>query len=125
MKRTRVDLHTPKMLIIQFHTTKIIIIQFHTPSVWRKCLPYNFHIWKLYDWHFLFFFFNRKPNFVRKQTFSEKNFLLNFFFLCVHNVVHDTIMLAFFHLIFFSKTLKIPISFVWCVDVCLDQCLII
>ena len=40
---TRVDLHTPKMLIIQFHTTKIIITQFHTSSVWRKCLSYSFH----------------------------------------------------------------------------------
>ena len=40
---SRVDLHTPKMLIIQFHTTKIIIIQFHTSSVWRIYLPYNFH----------------------------------------------------------------------------------
>ena len=40
---TRVDLHTPKKLIIQFHTTKIIIIQIHTSSKWRKYLSYNFH----------------------------------------------------------------------------------
>ena len=40
---SRVDLHTPKLLMIQFHTAKIIIIQFHTTSVWRKCLSYNFH----------------------------------------------------------------------------------
>ena len=57
----RVDLHTPKMFIIQFIQQKIIFIQFiqqkiifiefHASSVWRKRLSYNFHIWKLYDWH--------------------------------------------------------------------------
>ena len=40
---TRVDLHAPKMLIIQFHATKIVIIQIHTSSERRKCLSNNFH----------------------------------------------------------------------------------
>ena len=46
---------------------------------------------------------------------------------CLHNVVLDRIILAFiyFWLNFFSsKTLKIPISFVWGVYIRLDLCLI-
>ena len=33
---TRVDLHKPKMLILQFHTPKMLIIQFHASNVWKK-----------------------------------------------------------------------------------------
>ena len=45
------------------------------------------------------FFFNRKSNFVRKQTFFEFFFYMQNLIFCVHNVVLDTIKLAF---IFFS-----------------------
>ena len=33
---TRVDLHTPKMHILQFHTPKMFIMQFHTSNVWKN-----------------------------------------------------------------------------------------
>ena len=55
--------------------------------------------------NFFVFFFNRKSNFVRKQTFFGKNFRTQNLILCVHNVVLDTIKLAF---IFFSIN-KIPL----------------
>ena len=96
----------------------------------KKCFPYNFHIWKLSDWHFLkatqkicpkvfwkfapkFFFqpqfeFCTQTNIFRKKKFLHAKF--NFF---VHNVVLDTIILAFFPFLFnfFSKTLKFPYFF--------------
>ena len=43
--QSRVDLHKPKMLILQFHTPKIIILQFHTSNVWKNAnqtTSYNF-----------------------------------------------------------------------------------
>ena len=73
---SRVDLHTPKLVIIQFHTSSVwknachtIFIQFRKICLilikqsgdkktevlvfWKKkCLSYNSHIWILYDWHF-------------------------------------------------------------------------
>ena len=50
--------------------------------------------------HNFFFFFNRKSNFVGKQTFFEKKtFCMQNLVFCVQNVVLDTIILAFF---FFS-----------------------
>ena len=42
------------------------------------------------------FFFNRKTNFVRKQTFFEIFFCMQNLLFCVHNVVLDTIKLAVF-----------------------------
>ena len=114
----------------------------------KKCLSYNSHIWKLYDWQFFggdtknfssyfenlaqkffCFFFQPQIDF-RTQTniFRKKNFCMQNLIFCVHNVVLDTIKLAFifFSLNFFSsKTLKIPLSFVWGVNVRFDQCLII
>ena len=66
--------------------------------------------------------FRTQTNIVQKNVFCMQNLIF-----CVHNVVLDTIKLAFifFSLNFFFKTLRIPISFVWGVNVCLDQCLII
>ena len=54
---------------------------------------------------FCFFFFIRKSNFVRKQTFFEIFFCMQNLIFCVHNVVLDTIKLAFifFSLKFFFK----------------------
>ena len=51
------------------------------------------------------FFFNRESNFVRKQTFFEIFFCMQNLIFCVHNVVLDTIKLAFifFSLIFFFR----------------------
>ena len=53
----------------------------------------------------IYTFFNRKLNLVRKQTFSGKNYFAwkISFFLCKHNVVLDTIKLAFFHIFFFQN----------------------
>ena len=85
--------------------------------------------WKLYDWHFFdgdtkifpnnfeklpqnffCFFFNRKFNFVRKQTWkmwnpSEKKNFMQTLISCVHNVILDTLVLVFysFHLNFFFR----------------------
>ena len=58
-------------------------------------------ILKVWPKNFLFFFFNRKSNFVRKQKFFEKFFCMQNLISCVNNVVLDTIKLAF---IFFSLT---------------------
>ena len=55
---------------------------------------------------FFRFFFNRKSIFVRKQTFFEKKKIcMQNLIFCVHNVVLDTIKLAFifFSLNFFFK----------------------
>ena len=73
---TRVDLHTPKMLIIQFHTTKIIIIQIHTSSKWRKCLSYNFHTFSINNRNKI----NQFSDFLRtvEQTGDKKTDLKNF-----------------------------------------------
>ena len=54
---------------------------------------------KIWPKKFFVFFFNRKLNFVRKQTFFEIFFCMQNLIFCVHNVVLDTIKLAF---IFFS-----------------------
>ena len=78
-------------------------------------------ILKIWPKNFFVFFLNRKSNFVRKHQIFRNFFCMQNLIFCVHNVVLDTIKLAF---IFFSKTLKIPISFVWGVIVSLDQCLI-
>ena len=78
-------------------------------------------------WPKIFFFFNGKSNFVRKQTFFENFFCMRNLIFCVHNVVLDAIKLAFIFFspnFFFSKTVKIPISFAWSINICLDQCLI-
>ena len=91
----------------------------------KKCLSYNSHIWKLYDWHFFdgdtknfssnfenlaqnffCFFFQPQIDF-RTQTniFRKKNFCMQNLIFCVHNVVLDTIKLTFifFSLNFFFK----------------------
>ena len=74
----------------------------------------------------LFFFSTANRILYANKHFPKKSFCKQNFIFWVHNVVLDTIMLAFFFSIkIFSKTLKIPISFVWRVYVCLDQCLII
>ena len=77
VRNTRVDLHTPKMLIIQFHTTKIIMIQFHTSNLWSKCLTYNFHTFSKNNRKKL----NRFCGFLRtvKQTGDKKKLILNLF----------------------------------------------
>ena len=127
----RVDLHTPKMLVIQFHTAKILIIQSLTSSVWRKRLSYNFHTLSKNNRtkmkRFLRLFENSWTDWWQKKTdfkfflkkmlamqfpytrqkfwkfvtnfFSFKcksNFVAKIYFFCVHNVVLDTIILAFF-----------------------------
>ena len=56
-------------------------------------------ILKIWPKKFFVFFFNRKSNFVRKQTFFEIFFCMQNLIFCVPYVVLDTIKLAF---IFFS-----------------------
>ena len=96
----------------------------------KKCQSYNFHIWKLCDWHFFdgdtkffpnsFGLLPRKlfcsfstPNraLYANNHFPKKKFACKIYFL--YNVVLDTIIMAFFSflLLFLSKTLKIPIFF--------------
>ena len=84
-------------------------------------------ILKICPKNFFVFFSTANRVFYANKRFPKKNFLHAKFNFCVHNVVLDTIILAFFfslHIVF-SKTLKVPISFVWRVYVCLDQSLII
>ena len=55
------------------------------------------------------FFFNRKSSYVRKQTFSEKNFACKIQFFVRITKILDTIILAFFSFslnFFFQKRWK-------------------
>ena len=84
----------------------------------------NFENWPQQKFLFLFqaqIEFCTQTNIFRKKIFCMPNLSFR-----AHNVVLDTIILAFFLFtsICFSKTLKIFISFEWRVYVCLDQCLI-
>ena len=66
----------------------------HTISIYNtKVFPSNF---ENLPQKFFCFFFKRKSNFVRKQTFSENFFCMQILIFWVHNVVLDTVMLAFF-----------------------------
>ena len=79
----------------------------------KKCLSYNSHIWKLYDWHFFdgdtknfsssfenlaqkfFVFFSTANRFSSaNKQFSKKKICMQNIIFCVHNVVLDTIKLA-------------------------------
>ena len=81
----------------------------------KKCFPYSFHIWKLYDWHFLMatqknfsskfenlpqkfcsFFFQPQIEFCTQTNIFRKNFLHANFIFCLHNVVLDIQKLVFF-----------------------------
>ena len=110
----------------------------HTIPIYGNCMTGIFLmatqkifqvILKIWPKNFFCFFFQPQIDF-RTQTnfFRKKKFCMQNLIVFVHNVVLDTIKLAFtfFSLNFsFSKTLKIPFSFVWGVNVRLDQCLII
>ena len=84
-------------------------------------------ILKIWPKKFFVFFSTANRISYAKKHFSKFFFCMQNLIFCVHNVVLDTIKLAFIFFslnFFFSKTLKIPISFVWGVNVSLDQCLI-
>ena len=106
---------------------------YHTIPIYGNCMTGIFLMSTQKNFEtgpkFFLFFFQPKIEF-RTQTniFRKKIFCMQNLIFCVHNVVLVTIILAFifFWLNFFSsKTLKIHISFVWGVYICLDQCLII
>ena len=85
----------------------------------QKIFKVNLKIWPK---NFFVFFSNTNRISYANKHFSKISFCMQNLIFCVHNVVLDTIKLAFifFSLKFiFSKTLKIPISFVWSVNVCL------
>ena len=75
----------------------------------------------------LFVFFSTANRILyANKHFPKKIFCMQNLIFCVHNIVLDTIIWLFFFSLkfFFSKTLKMPISFVLRVYVCLDQCLL-
>ena len=93
LQKTRVDYHTPNLLIIQFHSS----------SVWKKCLSCNSHILKLYYRQSFSSYFEVAPGkkyiffSTSKRSLNSNNFFYFSNFLCTQRIL-DTQIYIFFNL---------------------------